>query len=328
MELRTAFDVFQREVNADPDQLGEARRRRNLVKKAFGSESDVVERFPSGSLARGTMLEPIHDVDYVLVYDSAAHPDWGQPGPSSAGALSYVGERINGLLGDTNGTVANEVRRAAPRNHCVKCFFDDPEAELPFTVDVMPALRQPDGTLLIPEKCSELWVPAHPEDLITRIAARHATWNRFVPLVRVLKHWNAKVACAGMKSLVVEVLAYKCIPPGFVTGISEHRPEALARFFTAAVVAIDQPICDPAGICGEIQRDLDVDTVRAKLQQASDDAYLARAAEQRGDTDAAICQWRKLLGDQFPEPPGGCSKGLAAVPLIVPRLIRDTPQGA
>jgi hypothetical protein len=327
MELSTAFDTFQREVNAEPEQLGEARRRRNLVKKAFGSESDVVERFPSGSLARGTMLEPIHDVDYVLVYDTATHPDWGEPGPSSAGALSHLGERINGLLGATNGTVANEVRLAAPRNHCVKCFFDDPEAELPFTVDVMPALRQPDGTLLIPEKRSEQWVPAHPEDLITRIAARHATWNRFVPLVRVLKHWNAKVACAGMKSLAVEVLAYQCIPQDFVTGISEHRPEALARFFTAAVVAIEQPICDPAGICGEIQPELDIDAVRAKLQQASDDAYLARAAEQRGDTDAAICQWRKVLGDQFPEPPGGCGKGLAAVPLVAPRLIRDTPQG-
>jgi len=328
MDLRNAFDTFQRGVNADPEQLTEARRRRNLVKKAFGTEADVIERFPSGSLARGTMLEPIHDVDYILVYDSAAHPDWGEPGPSSDGALSYVGGRINTLLGATSGTVANEVRLAAPRNHCVKCFFDDPEAELPFTVDVMPALRRPDGTLLIPEKHSELWVPAHPEDLIARIAARHVTWNRFVPLVRVLKHWNAKVSCAGMKSLVVEVLAYNCIPQDFVTGISEHRPEALARFFTSAVVAIDQPICDPAGICGEIQPDLDVATVRAKLQLASDAAYLARAAEQRGDTDAAICQWRKILGDLFPEPPGGCGKGIAAVPLVAPRLIRDTPQGS
>src|SRR5207302_3103382 len=131
------------------------------------------------------------------------------------------------------------------------------------------------------EKYSELWVPADPEDMIERIAARHAKWNRFVPLVRVLKHWNANVVCAGMKSLVVEVLAYNCIPDEYVTGLVEHRPEALARFFTAAVVAIDQPVCDPAGICGEIQADLDVAAVRAKLQQASDDAYLARAAEQR-----------------------------------------------
>jgi hypothetical protein len=328
MELSTAFDTFQRRVNADSSQLAEARRRRDLIKKAFASEVEVVERIPSGSLARGTMLEPIHDVDYILVFESETHPDWGEDGPSSAGALSYLGQRINSLLGATNGTISKEVRLAAPRNHCVKCFFDDPEALLPFTVDVMPALRKRDDTLLIPEKLSDKWVPAKPEDLIARIAARHAIWNRFVPLVRVLKHWNANVACAGMKSLTTEVLAYQCLPSSFVTGPSEHRPEALARFFTAAVVAIDQPILDPSGICGEIQPDLDVDLVRVKLQQASDDAYLAQAAQQRGDNDASICQWRKILGDRFPEPQAGCGKGIAAVPLFTPRLIRDTPQGA
>jgi hypothetical protein len=40
------------------------------MKRAFGSETDVLERFPTGSLARGTMLEPIHDVDYMLARGS------------------------------------------------------------------------------------------------------------------------------------------------------------------------------------------------------------------------------------------------------------------
>lgn len=61
------------------------------VRQALSPEDDVTEAFPSGSLARGSQLEPIHDVDFVVVYD--------------------------------------------------------PDA---FTLDVMPELRQADGTLRIP----------------------------------------------------------------------------------------------------------------------------------------------------------------------------------
>lgn len=329
MDVESAFDEFQSAVNADPVQLEEARRRRDLFKKAFGAESDVERTFPSGSLARGTMLEPIHDVDLVVVYRSADHPDWGSPGTSAGAALDYVSGRVNALLGATSGTVAKEVRLASPRNHAVKCFLDDPEADDPFTVDVTPALEQEDGTLLIPEKSSSDWVAADPEDLIERIAVRHARWNRFVPVVRLLKHWNREVAKAGMKSLVVEVLAYNCIPDIYDTDDGEHRPDALSRFFTAAALAVDQPVCDPAGLCGEIQPDLDVGLAKQKLQEAADGAYLALAAERRGDVDAAICQWRKVFGDKFPEPPGGCGRSTGGKPAatVLPRLIRDTPQG-
>ncbi len=331
MQLKTAFDTFQTAVNAEPAKLTEARRRRDLFRDALSPEADVDEAFPSGSLARGSQLEPIHDVDVVIVYDGDDHSDWGQDGDSAAEALSYVGQQVNGLLGATNGTHATEVRLASPRNHAVKCFLDDPASKLPFTVDVMPALRRADGTLLIPEKLSRCWVPADPQDLIRRVRARHERWNRFVPLVRALKHWSKEVAKTGMKSLVVEVLALSCIPDVYETDDStfaiEHRPEALMRFFTAAVVAIDTPVEDPAGLCGVIQPDLDVDQVRDCLQEASDGAYRATAAVRRGDVDGALCEWRGVLGDLFPEPPGGCDSGGATGLPVAPRLIRDTPQG-
>ncbi|MEX2548412.1 MAG: nucleotidyltransferase domain-containing protein [Chloroflexota bacterium] len=329
MDVGSAFDEYQVEVNADPAQLEEARRRRDLFKKAFGAEPDVKRTFPSGSLARGTMLEPIHDVDFVVVYNADDHRDWGSPGSSAGDALGYVSGRVNTLLGATNGTVAKEVRLASPRNHAVKCFLDDPAVDDAFTVDVMPALQQEDGPLLIPEISSADWIPADPEDLIDRIAARHARWNRFVPVVRQLKYWNREVAKAGMKSLVVEVLAHDCIPDIYESDLGEQRPDALSRFFTAAALAVEQPVCDPAGLCGEIQPDLDVDLTKRKLQEAADGAYLALAAERRGDVNAAICQWRKVFGSQFPEPPGGCSKSSGVKPAVAvaPRLIRDTPQG-
>jgi hypothetical protein len=137
LELETAFDHHQTAVNADPAAVKEARRRRDLFKEALAPEDDVTETFPSGSLARGSQIDPINDVDFVAVYDPEAHPDWGSPGSSAEDALRHVGGRVNQLLGATNGTVAKEVRLASPRNHVVKCFLDDPDDPNAFTVDVM-----------------------------------------------------------------------------------------------------------------------------------------------------------------------------------------------
>lgn len=329
MQVGTAFDRLQTAVNANPDDLAIARERRDLFAKAFDSEADTTESFLSGSLARRTMLDPIHDVDFVVVYDADKHTAWGSDGDSAGDALSFLGGRVNKLLGATAGTVEQLVRLASPRNHVVKCFIDDPEEDDPFHVDLLPAMRQPNGRLLIPEKLSKKWVEAHPEDLIDKVGDRQATWDQFVPMVRLLKHWNRNVAKAGMKSLTVEVLAYNCIPTWYTTGDLDYRPDALSAFFTAAVVAIDEPICDPAGVCGEIQPDLDTASVKKLLQDASDAAYLALAAQRRGDEHPAICQWRKIFGDLMPAPPEGCGKGAAAASAaaVTPRLIRNTPQG-
>jgi len=142
----------------------------------------------------------------IIVFDAAEQPDWGQPGDSAEEALKYTGQRINALLGATNGTFAHEVRLARPGNHAVKCFLDDPDDPDAFTVDAMPALRLSDGVLLVPEKSSRDWIRTNPEHLIQRVADRQKEWDLFRPLVRVLKLWK-DVHDTGLKSLTVEVLA-------------------------------------------------------------------------------------------------------------------------
>jgi predicted nucleotidyltransferase len=327
MDINAAFDTLQSTVNAPIEAVLRARERRNLFRTAFEPEDDVAEVFPSGSFARGSQRDPIHDVDMVIIYHQASHPDWGSPGPSAGDALDHVQGRVRVLLGVTEGTVAKEVRLATPRNHSVKCFLDDPEDENAFTVDAMPALRQEDGTLLIPEKNSTCWVPADPEDLIDRVAMRHAEWNRFVGLVRILKRW-ADDRNTNIKSLVIEVLALDNLP-------EETRPKALARFFTAAANAVWQPVCDPAGLCGEIQPDLDRAAAAAHFEQAAEEAWRAVSAQDRDDTDEAACHWRKVFGPIFPEPEGGCGGGngkLAAFGVIAAtpkrRPVKNAPQGA
>ncbi|MEV4364466.1 nucleotidyltransferase domain-containing protein [Nonomuraea sp. NPDC049625] len=323
MGVDEAFDDFQKTVDADRDQVTLARDRRDTFKKAFGAERGVTEVFGSGSLRRSTQLKPVHDVDLVIVYDQEDHPSWGQPGDSAEDALDYVRQRVNVLLGGTNGTVEQLVRLARWRNHAVKCFIDPPEDPEAFTVDTMPALRQSDGTLLIPEALNKQWVVADPEDLIRRVAEHQSDWQYFRPMVRVLKQWRHSVPVEGkIKSLVMEVLALECMPR------AGSRSAALRAFFTAAAVRVNWDLADPAGHCGLIQPDLDRAGLRTALEAASETATRACEAAANGDTDDALRAWQEIFGSTFPAPEGKKASPWGTGPaLITPRPVKDAPQG-
>ncbi|MBF4582340.1 nucleotidyltransferase domain-containing protein [Curtobacterium sp. VKM Ac-2865] len=317
MSVLDSFATFQTVVNADPDQVTEARRRRRLFEAAFSTESDVTELVPSGSLARGTHKAPIHDVDLIVVFDPEAHSSWGQDGDSAEDALEYAGSAVNRLLGATYGTAGHEVRLAKPRNHAVKCFLDDPEAEDAFTVDVMPALRQNNG-FLIPEKLSKRWITADPEYLIAEAARKHAEWRQYAGAVRMLKYWASKQSFK-IKSLVMEVLALDHLPT------TSNRSAAVQSFFTAAAYHVESGLTieDPAGLCGPVQPDLDTDQLAEALRSAAQSATSAGTARSNNDEAAASRHWRDIFGDAFPEI---AAIGVAATP-DRPRTVKDSPQG-
>jgi hypothetical protein len=271
-------------VNAPPGSVKEARRRRDLFQDAFRGDDDVSETLPSGSLARGSQKDPINDVDVIIVFERDEHPDWGVPGASAGDALDHVRQRVHELLGETDGSFAKEVRLARTRNHSVKCWLDDPNEERAFTVDVTPALRQREEVLLIPEKRSSAWIETAPEFLIRVVAERHVRWNRFVPLVRDLKRWGADQK-VEIKSLLLEVLAFHHLP-------ELERPKALARFFAAAANTVLLPVEDPAGLCGEIQPDLDRAAAAQHLTKAAEAAWRAVEAARHPTDGSGISRCR------------------------------------
>jgi hypothetical protein len=320
MTVDSGFDELQTNVNVPPDELATARDRRNLFQTALGSEADVDEVRPSGSLARGTHKDPIHDVDLVVVYDASDHPGWGAPGASALGALEHCRTQVNAKLGSSG---SGDVRHTLIRNHSVKCFLDDPGDPNAFTVDVTPGLVRSAGGFLIPEKLSQDWIASDPQFLIDAVAKRHAEWNEFAKLVRVIKRWNSDHG-GFMKSLTVEVLALAHLP-------ATDRPVALARFFTAAQVAVWSPITDPAGLCGEIQPDLDRSAASDALAKAAEVAARAVEASARNESRRAQCLWNQVFGDIYPEPYLGCGDlavaGGTATAAVPKRPVVDSPQG-
>lgn len=333
MDITKGFDDLHKVADADPDQVREGRRRRDLFRDTFCPEDEIDGVVPSGSLARSTQRDPVNDVDLILVYKADAHPDWGGDGGSAEEALAHTAERVNGLVGATHGSFAQEIRLARPGNHAVKCFFDDPDDPDAFTVDAMPALRQSDGTLRVPEKESRKWIATDPEHLIELVRKRHEEWDLFRPMARVLKLWK-DVQDTSLKSLTVEVLALHHLPAG------KTAPQALYRFFNAVETAIELPIEDPAGLCGPTQRRVDIDKARSAVRHAARASWEAVTAQADGDTDRAGCLWRSIFGEAFPKPPGGCDQadgrdgaGALGAGLSVgigthkPRPVKDAPQG-
>jgi hypothetical protein len=319
MSVESGFDDLQREVDADIATVREAQRRRNVFRTALPTADDVVEVVPTGSLARGTHKDPIHDVDVVVVYEADAHPEWGEPGDSALDALEHTRDLVNDKLG-ADGTEGEEVRLTRLQNHAVKCFLDDAETKDAFTVDATPALRHPERGFWIPERNNSMWVRSAPEHLNDLVAGRHAEWLQFAKLVRVLKRWNSDHG-THMKSLVVEVLALDHLPVA-------DRPTAVARFFAAAQEAVWSPVCDPAGLCGEIQPDMDRGAASSALASAANAAARAVEAGARGEGRRAMCLWREVLGDIFPEPFGGCGAGgIALIPAVPKRKVVDAAQG-
>ena len=327
MTVSSAFNDYQPLIDEDPKVVALARARREIFKKALLAEPDVLEVWSSGSLRRSTQLKPIHDLDLVVVFAQDHHPTWGQPGPSAEEALEHTRKRVKALLGDPGGSVQALVRLAKPRNHAVKCFVDPSDEG--FTVDVMPALR-PDpapSTIWIPERNSTDWVEANPEYLINEVQRRHDAWEHYRSMVRVLKHWRRDVERTigtDIKSLVIEVLALTCLPT------STTRPKALATFFEKAASALSAQVVDPAGLCGEIQSDLDYTGFQDACDKAAGIAQQALVCEANDDHPNAQRLWRDIFGSDFPAPAGPVSIGgaAAAAGATLPyQPVKDSPQG-
>lgn len=319
MGVHEAFNAYQETIDADPAHVALARERRDVFIGALGKADGVKEIVKSGSLERSTQLEPIHDVDLIMVFDAAAVPEWGTRGSSSDDALVRAHDEVVTRLGLSRGTHSKLVRRADARDHAVKCFVDPPEHEHPFTVDVMPVVRQADNTLLIPSTRTQQWLTADPEDLIDRVRLHHEDWSFFRPMVRVLKDWRTSVTSATrIKALVMEVLALQCLPH------SGNRPHALRQFFTAAAVQVNLGVEDPAGHCGPIQPDLDTAALRDALLDAADLADRACDQAAHNDPDGAQRSWQQLFGPDFP---AQAKKQGPRSPAVPTPLIIDSPQG-
>lgn len=315
MESDDGFRSFSDEIASDPIGVLLAKWRRDAFIRKLMQLPDVVEVIPSGSLARGTHIGPVHDVDLIVVFDSDQHPDYGIKGrtkkaeESAAAAITHLEGALLEQLHPWRGAAGGLGKETEQRRHVVKYNgdwtgpFKDYIPTAP-PVDVMPAVRE-GSHLLIPERETG-WIDADPERLIRQVAQRQREWKYFTEVTGMVKAW-AKLNDLKIKNLAVEVMVLKYCPrPRLFETLSVG--DAVARLFEAAAKAHLTSLRDPAGRCGEIDPNINFGRLRRALDDASGLAELAMDAEHAwknrhyavGEVIHPDVYWRKLFGKKYP----------------------------
>ena len=313
------FDAFGEEIESDPLGVLLAKWRRDAFTRKLERLPDVIEVIPSGSLARGTHIGPVHDIDLIVVFDKSAHPDYGSGAESARAAMTYLENKLLEQLHPLSGTEAL-IKGTEQRTHVVNCHgvSAGPYAEFipsPPPVDVMPAVREKPSLLershlLVPELPAGGgggWTDVDPETFMRQVEQRQREWKYFTEVIQMVRAW-AELNDLGMKTVAIEamVLTY-CPRPRMFETLS--RGEAIARFFEAADKAGITSLEDPAGRCGEIDKKMNYGKLRSKLKVAAGLAGQAMAAEYKWKNRYQLMQdaidpsvfWRKLFGKKYPE---------------------------
>lgn len=288
----------------------QARRLRERLESYLSENRDFSLRkmLLSGSLAKGTELRSLNDID-VACYIS------GADAPSNIGELiEYLARRLQTAFPNFNSD------QVQPQTYCVTVSFRGSG----LNVDVVPILydgdpdwhgdlvSQDDGSLL---KTS---IPRHLEFAKMR---REAQPQDFVQVVRLIKFWvgNLKREDSDFrfKSFMVEMILSRLCDLGL--GFQDY-PEALQHFFSYIVqsglrekiVFVDYysaskvgNFTDPVQIIDPVNEENNI----ARLYTTSQADAIVEAALDAGDAiDAALAaptrqetirHWRRVFGPAF-----------------------------
>lgn len=201
---------------------GQAKRVREKLENYLSEHPDFSLRkiILSGSLAKGTSLKSLNDID-MACYVS------GPDVPREIGELlDYIAERLRSAFPNFSPD------QVQPKTYCVTVSFKGTGLD----VDVVPILYDGDpnwyGNLVSQEDGSflETCIPRHLEFIRTR---KQKQDKHFAQVIRLAKYWvrNMKAERSGFrfKSFMVELIMAKLLDKG--KDFSDY-PEALQHFFT------------------------------------------------------------------------------------------------
>jgi hypothetical protein len=251
------------------------------LREAFGPDSSmpVLDVRKIGSVDRGTIIRPLHDVDLMAVFD----PDVFTFAFRFFGSRDFI-TRVRNALNDSTATIVGT------RGQAVRIFY----AKGPM-VDIAPVFPIRGGGYWIPNGRNG-WLKTDPDLHKRWIGERHAALHRHLkPFARLVKRWN-RVHSERLSSFHIEVM----VANTFGTIGANSRATA-ARFFDWGARQLH---CrDPAGHSGDLASKLTRDQQRAILQSfaaAKERAERANSAEQAGNHAEAIRLWRIIFGEEFP----------------------------
>lgn len=296
MKLNNSFEIFLGRIEPTEATRAGAISAHKTLRDRLAADPDFaryhVETFLSGSYRRSTAVQPIKDVDIVVIIKADPNKDT----PRQILAL------LKRVLDKYYAT------KTAPQRRSIRIDLAD------ISMDVIPAVAPfgADQKLQIPDRTLQEWIWTNPKGHIAWTARlneatkdKPSDRGRFVPLVKMAKWWK-RVQLPDAKR-----------PKGFTLECLagwHHDPTArdwadvfiafLERVTTAyaAYKSLDAvpPIPDP-GLPGKaIPTGLTPREFKAFLAAAETSLALSRRARDAATAKESADLWRQVFGDRFP----------------------------
>lgn len=304
----------QERVNLSRDRSSEyraqARRLREKLDEYVSEHPDFTlkKMLLSGSIAKGTALRSLNDIDLACYISGADAPS------DVSELLNYLAERLRTAFPNF------KPEQVQPQTYSVRVSF----SRTGLNVDVVPILYDGDpdwyGKLVNQDDGSYMWtcIPRH-LDFISKRKTAHK--NDFAQVVRLAKFWAGEIKRERpdfrFKSFMIEMILSHLCDRGL--GFSDY-PEALQHFFTyvarsdlrerilftdyygaGSVGQFREPvqIIDPVNGENNVARlysNAQADAIVDAALDAGDAIDAALAAPTKGET---VRYWRKVLGSSF-----------------------------
>ncbi len=302
-----AFAEFHDALKLVPHEVGFARDFPDEIRDALSRAGvRATHSFLQGSLARGTMVSPLKDVDMVVSLDRVPYQHLIEDalGPDIA-------------MGVLQDALEHQLRPRYPNLR----FGERKAHALPIELgvgypsfDLVPAFETTttDGDVLIADREDQAWELSNTRQLIRVVAeANQAAGGMLIHVVRMVKHAVRTRLHEKFTGLAVESVA--------IPAIVKAMPyaEACGRVLEMGAEMLGRPIPDPTGrddLASKIDAIEPGFTERARewFETQAGDARRARECAESGDHDQAIAWWRRVFGSPFPLLPTKTSTKAAA----------------
>lgn len=256
--------------------------RQNALRNVLEKDFTILDSFLTGSYRRSTMISPLKeaDIDIVIVLDPKYYATKGQ--------AQLLGSVRTSLL-----KTYPKTPKIRPDGHAVTITFTD------FKVDVVPSFYRKGGGFLIPETAGARWIPTDPKRHVEIWAAANKAHNgNLVPLLKILKGWNASRGL--LKSFHLETLALNVLTNVTISDF----PSGIRYFFDKARPKIRTKLADPAGYSDDIAHHVStaqqMDAIVSRMDWAFACAREAERLAVAGKIAEAMEKWSKLMPGHFP----------------------------
>jgi len=288
MALTTAqaFTAFLETISPTDNQRADVTSKQQSTEKYLRAAFPPSSTLPLkrviliGSADRGTIIQPVNDVDVMAEFTNK--DNIFEQYRKDSGALL---QRIRTAL-DAKTSIA----KIGARGQAVRLFYTSGAH-----VDIAPVFKWSGGGFALP-KGDGGWMTTDPEEQAKWYSERRASVGaNLTPVAKLVRRWNA-VHSHRFESFHLEVM----VASMFKSLSSNHR-NALKCFCDWAPNRM--PVTDPAGHSGNLDDYLtqaDRTAIKSRFAEALERTKKALTAEADGDHTEEKRLWRIELGDEFP----------------------------